>query len=739
MRRILLKTTRKNMTLAYLLMVFSFIYSITAFAETDCGHISGFELSNGNSSITIVDEGEYSLDQFPANAYIDVLISGFSESASIHVKNKDTGQEYTIVENYLPYTFPAGNGAWNPQPGEYEIEAELFKYNHAGGSDCDKVRIEITITNTPSCGQIDGLEFSNGSNTVSIVDGGSYDIASLPYNFYVDVIVSGMTESAFNRITNLDTGVVHTNGENALPYTYPSGNQAWNLGTGTFQFYSEIFRYDGCVGAKCDHTTVTFTIFEQNCGEISSFEFSNGTDNTTIADGGSYDINSLPSDFYIDAMVNGQGESVRLEVENFDTGETYNIIENYVPYTFPAGNAAWFLGTGTFKVKGSLFAGNYCNSTLCDVEEITFTINEQNCGSITGFEFSNFSSDPVITIVDGASYNINNIPSGFNINVLTSGNIESAFNTLTNTDTGEVYTNTENVLPYTFPGATTQVWTLGCGTYKLCTSVYEYDGASGLECDSACISFTLTNCQGPIVCEDTFAGTGTIADSTILIGPTGVETLSVIPNGDAVLSEGVTLGCMVTQGPDLIIRALSNTTDVEISFFGDFKAHLFAYDESTLDLSFVVFGQTTAADVLAVIAANNLCASLEPLGIDFIALPTGIARNAVVDTKDPINPTDVDNTLIVKTEEVIEDASVDIKLYPNPVVNDLNVELLLLDAEVMNYKMIDLNGRQLLSGSFDNSSLGRTKINISKLTNGFYIVTFESNFRKFSKKIQVTK
>lgn len=226
----------------------------------------------------------------------------------------------------------------------------------------------------------------------------------------------------------------------------------------------------------------------------------------------------------------------------------------------------------------------------------------------------------------------------------------------------------------------------------------------------------------PIACEETFAGTGTITNAFILIGESGVETLSVIPNGDAVLSEGTTLGLLVTQGPDLIIRAFSNTTDVEInssSGFGEFRAHLFAYDESTLDLStVVVLGQTVAADILNTIAANDLCASLEPTGLPFIALPQANEKNGA--------------SHIVKTV-----ATKEIKLYPNPAFNDLNVELPLLDKEKMNYNMMDLNGRQVLSGSFDNASLGRTKINTNELTNGFYIITFNSEFRSFSKKVLV--
>ena len=55
----------------------------------------------------------------------------------------------------------------------------------------------------------------------------------------------------------------------------------------------------------------------------------------------------------------------------------------------------------------------------------------------------------------------------------------------------------------------------------------------------------------------------------------------------------------------------------------------------------------------------------------------------------------------------------------------------------MNYNMVDLNGRQVLKGAFDNSTFGKTSVNVNDLANGLYIITFRSNFRTFSKKIQV--
>ncbi|AUC82140.1 T9SS type A sorting domain-containing protein [Lacinutrix sp. Bg11-31] len=590
-----------------------------------CGTISGFEFSNGNSSVAIVEGGEYSLDQLPTNFYTDIIVDGFSESASIKVKNLNTGQQYTIGENYLPYTFPGGNGAWNLPAAEYEIEAKIFKYSNCAGSYCDKDKIKFTITNTPSCGEIDGLSFSNGTNTVAIANGGSYDVASLPYNFYVDVVVSGMTESASHKITNLDTGEVFTNGTSSLPYTYPSGNQAWNLGTGTFQFYSEIFKYDNCAGTRCDHICYTFTLFEQNCGDITEFQFSNGTENITIEDGNTYHVNNLPSNFYIDAIVSGVSESVRLDVENQDTNEEYSIIENYIPYTFPAGNGEWDLGLGTFEVKASMFSGNYCNSTLCDEKTITFTITEGDTLCEANSGTTTLDNNGIISIIDLNSSVTVNIALG------------------QDTVVPEGY-NTAILLSRTGPGNNSVI-----EQYKVSSNFFFFS------------------------------------------------------NG--------------------------------YNSIGSYKIHSLVYNAASLNLNSISLGNTTITDVANTITTNGVCASFDEVGVPFsiVAPPPRTVVTTLTDVKPVKGETPVSETEALPSTE----NSVDIKLYPNPVVDNLNVELLLLDVEVMNYNMIDLNGRQVLQGSFDNSTFGKTSVDVKGLVNGLYIITFRSNFRTFSKKFQV--
>lgn len=628
MKKRLLNQTPKATKLKGFILFFSLLFSMQSFAdETYCGQISGFEFSNGNSSISITDGGEYTLSQLPNNFYVDVIVDGHSESSSIRVKNLDTSQEVTIGENYLPYTFPAGNGAWNYGPGTYQVKAKIFKYNYCQGWSCDTETITFSLVKNPSCGQIDGFKFANGTDYLTIVDGELYDINSIPSNFNIHIQASGMTESVSNTLTNLDTGAVYTNIENVLPYTFPGAtNQVWTLGCGTFRLCSNVYKYDNANGNECDSACITFTLTgcEEPCGTITEFQFANGTDaSTSILDGETYNINDLPADFYINGFVSGDSESFRYRVTNTDTGQVYNIIENYLDYTFPAGGGAWFLGTGTFEVKGELFSGNYCSYNKCDELIITFTLIEE---------------------------------------------------------------------------------------------------------DELCLVNT---------------GTTAVDNTVFLLVPnTPAPVVNIIPGDDTVLvpGENANTACVLSQGENKTISAFERGLSIQLLQPGNFNVHLLVFDETTLDLDTIVLGQTTVQDVLDTINNNEVCASIDGTGVSILAINGGAderAANVKVKVKENVDLPTVSTILGNKTEEV--DSSVEVKLYPNPVVNNLNVELLLLDAEIMNYNMYDLNGRQVLSGSFDNSTLGKTQVNVKTLSTGLYILKFESNFRTFSKKVQIKK
>ena len=71
-----------------------------------------------------------------------------------------------------------------------------------------------------------------------------------------------------------------------------------------------------------------------------------------------------------------------------------------------------------------------------------------------------------------------------------------------------------------------------------------------------------------------------------------------------------------------------------------------------------------------------------------------------------------------------------ITLYPNPVKNQLNIELLNTQSNIDSYKIIDINGRTILNGNLSN---GLNQINVENLSKGLYILNAGNINKKFVK------
>jgi len=91
-------------------------------------------------------------------------------------------------------------------------------------------------------------------------------------------------------------------------------------------------------------------------------------------------------------------------------------------------------------------------------------------------------------------------------------------------------------------------------------------------------------------------------------------TIQASPDGNASVPSGFSTLFVLTSGETLVIEAVSATPQFTIDKIGLYTIHTLIYDENTLDLGVVNFGTTTGGDVLAIVAANNLCASLDVIG-----------------------------------------------------------------------------------------------------------------------------
>jgi hypothetical protein len=98
--------------------------------------------------------------------------------------------------------------------------------------------------------------------------------------------------------------------------------------------------------------------------------------NVTIVDNGSYDINSLPASFRLEALISGTVGSVKFELTGSATGSN---IENNAPYNYPNSSSNWAHGAGSFIITIKAYSASSAGGILCDTKVIHFTITNNNC------------------------------------------------------------------------------------------------------------------------------------------------------------------------------------------------------------------------------------------------------------------------------------------------------------------------------------------------------------------------
>ena len=751
----------------FLVSLFSLFISITAFANDDtwCGHIDGFKFKSGNSSVMINNYGTYSINELPNNFYIQLIVGGYSQSAKFYLQNLSTGATYNLTENYEPYTFPGGGSAWNYGTGVFKLKAKLYKYNYCGGWTCDTETVQFTITNASSCGQVDGFTFTNGVTSTDIVNGNSYEVSDLPTNFFVESVVTGNSESVKLILKNLDTNQTFYVGENYEPYTIPGGGSVWNYGYGNFKLTSKVYIYDYCQSTVCDQETIYFTLNNTvSCGELTALNFTNGDESVALNDGQSYNIQDLPANFYIDSAIEGDVSKVKYYVTNLDTNTTTGITESVAPYTYPSTGSSWNLGTGNFKITAKLYTttisyyGNNCGSSsqtmvFCDKYTYTFTLTDSAvCGSIDGFAFTDGVNSN--NIVDGQSYYIEDIPTDFYINTLTNGEVENVQLEVTNLDTYQTFSITESVTPYTYPAGAAS-WNLGLGNFQLTAKLYSQSASSYsnnnnncgdnndnslILCEEQTIQFTLLE----QACE-VLAGTGIPSLDVIVIPLGNTFNINITPNDDNIVPSGYNLGTVLASIDNQIIYSVSENLTLTLPYLnGPYNVHMFVYDPLTFDISSINLGTDTIADVQNVINNNNICADIANTGSQIVIIPGGVdQRAAQTETEDKSKKDQVNNStnsalqqLVVAKVEEEEALTNAVKLYPNPVVDYLTVDLVFNEGEIFEFTITDLRGKQVMKGNVANKA---NTINLNQLVNGLYIIKLKSGFRTISKKIVVRK
>ncbi|MCF8277214.1 MAG: T9SS type A sorting domain-containing protein [Flavobacteriales bacterium] len=178
-----------------------------------------------------------------------------------------------------------------------------------------------------------------------------------------------------------------------------------------------------------------------------------------------------------------------------------------------------------------------------------------------------------------------------------------------------------------------------------------------------------------VTCNCTAAAGTLTADASPVCLDGGSADISATEATASVIPSGYVEAYVLTSNPGLIIEAVNSTPDFTVTEGGDYTIHTLVYSPATLDLSGVVFGTTAAADVLAIVQANNICAALDVVGapitveapdagtltadVSPVCLDAGSADISATENAAPVVPTGY-SVLYVLTSNpglIIEDAA----------------------------------------------------------------------------------
>ena len=610
-----------------ILLLFLFIFSIQSYANNNCGEINGFEFSNGSESMAIENGGVYNITDIPSNAFINLLIDGYSQSVRYAVRNDNTNEYDYITENVEPYTYPAGNRAWNLGTGTFTIRADLHRYNNGYGQRCDREMITFTVTET--CNAFSGTATATMSN-VSLVDGMATISATpngdavIPDGFTLGfvltfgeelVIVDGDDISSF-PVTEPGNYTIHPFVYN--PNTLDVGIVEFGVTTGV-DVLGLISQGGGDICASLDVAGAPISV--ETCSAEAGTLMAN-MDTACLVDGmatisatSNNDAN-IP-DGYSSIYVLTQGEGlviINAGVEpSFDVTEGGNYTIHtlvYNPDTLDLGIVEFGVTTG-FDVFGLIIPGGGTICAALDVAGAPISVENPMAGTLTADMDMETLVDGAATISATPNGDIN-IPDGYSsIYVLTQGD-----------DLVIVNAGAQPSFEVTEPGSYT-IHTLVYNPNTLDLGIVELGVTTGVDVlglisqGGGDICASLDVAGAPISVETCSAEAGTLManmDTACLVD--GMATISATSNNDANIPDGYSSIYVLTQGEGLVIINAGAEPSFDVTEGGNYTIHTLVYNPDTLDLGIVEFGVTTGFDVFGLIipGGGNICAALDVAG-----------------------------------------------------------------------------------------------------------------------------
>ncbi|MFM9983837.1 MAG: SdrD B-like domain-containing protein [Flavobacteriales bacterium] len=169
------------------------------------------------------------------------------------------------------------------------------------------------------------------------------------------------------------------------------------------------------------------------------------------------------------------------------------------------------------------------------------------------------ASAPAFILNDGATYDIDEFPSNWNVEALLLGDESESVKF---TWSGAIsQTNTENVYPFRSFGGDNNPINLGLGTYTILAEVFSQDGAVGIPCNTEEITFTIEDeipCVNSVsVCEISQADAGhAVWFNGSLASAIGCSNNNFIPSSTCLLTK-YSDGTLKVEGT---VRNASNAT-----------------------------------------------------------------------------------------------------------------------------------------------------------------------------------
>ncbi len=391
------------------------------------------------------------------------------------------------------------------------------------------------------CGTLDGLYFYDQATDAPaygpIQNNEQISLADLPTEYYLVAQTSGNIES----VTFWVDGYAVT--ENVVSYTFPAGAEngtSWSGGVGTHNIDANAYNQDNGAGEHCGQIWLTFEIVACNPGidivnngncpvNVYKWQPSGDIFQETLQAGSSFwaptqdgqmwrvvDTDNIWSNLLYDESITTYGcDNVTWTVSpDYCCNPTIDITNNgnceidiyrwlptgdvYETTLQPGGSSSfntedeqmWRAVAPNFNT--SLFDESF---TVYGCDNATWNIQANycaiDCGTLDGIYFYDQQTDQAAygPIQNNEQININDLPANYYLVAQTSGAVESV------TWLVDGYTQTENVVLYTFPGGAENGdnWSGGIGTHNLQANAYNQDNGNGELCGQIELTFYIDN------------------------------------------------------------------------------------------------------------------------------------------------------------------------------------------------------------------------------------------------------